>query len=145
MLIKKNVIAIFFICFRHIFLFKLSRLSNFNFFISSKRYFFILSKLWISLFFSKLIEIPLININLIKNYNLLRFFEFYSLKLTFNVNFNSKFLYSSKQKVIVPFNNFKLKININLFLLTNSYLDFFRKFKYNEYLRKNNLKSFFIK
>ena len=24
-------------------------------------------------------------------------------------------------------------------------MDFFRKFKYNEYLRKNNLKSFFIK
>ena len=79
---------------------------------------------------------------IIKNYNLLRFLEFFSSNGSLNVNYNSNYLYCYKQKIIVPFNNFKLKINLNLFILTNSYLDFFRKFKYNEYLRKNNLKSF---
>lgn len=44
----------------------------------------------------------------------------------------------------MPFTNFKLKVDINLFLLTSDYLDYFRKFKYNEYLRKYNLKSFLI-
>ena len=140
MFLKKNVISIFFLCFRHIFLFKLSKLSNFSFFNPSKMYFFICINLWVNLFFSKLIKAPLIDFILIKNYNLLRFLEFYSSSNSLNVNFNSNFLSCSKQKIIVPFNNFKLKIKINLFLLTNSYLDFFRRFKYNEYLRKNNLK-----
>lgn len=81
---------------------------------------------------------------LIKNYNLLRFLEFYCLNNSLNVNFSFNYLYCYKQKITVPFNNFKLKINVNLFILTNSYLDFFRKFKYNEYLRKNSLKSFFL-
>lgn len=139
MFLKKNVFFVFFFCFRHIFLLKFGKLLNYNSFNYSKRYFFICIKLWINLVsFNN----HFIDLMFIINYNLLRFLEYSDLNIFLNIKFKSTFFNCSKYKSLVPFRNFKLKININLFLLTNNYLNFFRKFKYNEYLRKNDMASF---
>lgn len=72
---------------------------------------------------------------------MLRFFEYFGLNAYFTIKFKSSF-FSFSPKSLISFNNFKLKIDINLFFYTKNYVNFFRRFKYREYLKKSSLVQF---
>lgn len=103
----------------------------------SKSYFFILLKRLVFCNFISLTRLSFYFFSYIRNYKLLRFFEMSYLNINkfikFRYNFFFRFNYTKK---IYKFDKFFIKSPLFYLICLHKYLEHFRIFKYNEYLRK---------
>lgn len=142
MLLKKSFINIFLFFLKNNFLFKFNNLFYLNYPSYNSKYFFNCIKLLI--IYCNPHNSTLL-IKFVINYKFLRFIELTFLDKIITMYLKSKYFISFDNNFILPYNNFILKTHFYVFLSLNSYLEFFRRFKYNEYLKPYENSAYFRK